>query len=249
MNRVENEFFDINKFPAEKGILLFPISMSRILNRQSAPECLKDIRHLSPSKISKPLVGLNFVYGDFLYLSSDKPAAELKNTFMTQVINHKNEMSKLLSKNTTQFQIQNAFNYMVWNQMYLGTVNFNIKLSEIKSLYKQDEKFQQYIKEDADFFKRELTENQVNFFLEEHLMFYLLSRGKVRLPNDFIQDHQKWILWCYPGKQPKALIYLMQLNPFKLDWPENKYQNAAYNLDEKNLIEFDRVNLETYTYE
>lgn len=249
MNREENQFFDINKLPAEKGLLLFPISMSRILNRQSAPECLEDIRNFSPSKVVQPLIGLNFIYGDFLYLYSDKPVPELKNTFMTQTINHKNEMSKLLSKNNIEFQIQHAFNYMVWNQLYVGTTDFNVKFNKLKKMYQGDPIFQKYIEDDCNFCGRPMEDNQLNFFLEEFLMMYLMARGEVKLPNDYIENQQKWALICYPGNPLKGHIYVLQKNPFKLDWKENKYQNCFYNLQTKKLIEADRVNLETYIYE
>jgi hypothetical protein len=77
-------------------------------------------------------------------------------------------------------------------------------------------------------------------------MIYLLSKNQVILPNDFIQNNQKWILFCYPGKPLKHLIYLYQLNPFKLSWKENPYENSYYDLENKQLINFDRVDLETY---
>lgn len=36
MNNVEtNKFFDINKLPPEKGLLLFGLSMNKLFNRQS----------------------------------------------------------------------------------------------------------------------------------------------------------------------------------------------------------------------
>ena len=57
-----NKFFDINKLPGEKGLLLFGLSMNKLQNRQSAEQCMEDIKHLATFKISKPLVGLNFIY-------------------------------------------------------------------------------------------------------------------------------------------------------------------------------------------
>lgn len=101
----KNTFFDINKLPPQKGLLLFGLSMNKLSNRQDAKQCMDDIKHFSPSKISKPLVGLNFIYNDFLYLYSDKPAPELKHSFMNQVIGHRNSMQKLIEKNHTEFQI------------------------------------------------------------------------------------------------------------------------------------------------
>jgi hypothetical protein len=240
------KFFDINKLPPEKGLLLFGLSMNKLSNRQSAEHCMEDIRHLAISKISKPLVGLNFIYSDFLYLYSDKPAPELKHSFMNQVINHRNGMQKLIEKNNMEFQIQHGFNYMVWNQLYVGTKDFNELFEQLKKIYKEDKKFQKYLAEDCAVFGKEIGDNQVNFFLEETLMMYLLSKNQIKLPNEYIEGNQKWILWCYPGRPIKSEIYMHQLNPFKLDWSENPYQSSQYDLDSKKLIDFDRVDLETY---
>ncbi len=241
-----NTFFDIQKFPAGKGLLLFGLSMNKLQNRQSAQKCIDDIFQLSPSKISKPLVGCNFIYSDFLYLYSDRPAPELKHSFMNQVIDHRNGLERLIQKHSIDFQIQHAFNYMVWNQLYVGTKDFNALFENIKRIYKEDQLFQKYTEEDCQLFGREMKENQINFFLEENLMMYLASKNQIRLPNEFIENNQKWVLWCYPGRPLKSCVYLHQLNPFGLDWPENKYQNAQYDLEGKQLIEMDRVDLETY---
>lgn len=241
-----NKFFDINKLPKEKGLLLFGLSMSKLLNRQDAAHCLEDIRHFSPSKVNKPLIGLNFIYSDFLYLYSNKPAPELKHSFMNQVINHRNGMQKLLEKNNLEFQIQHAFNYMVWNQLYVGTNDFNNLFEKLKNIYKNDPTFQKYIKEDCEAFAREMGENQVNYFLEEILMIYLLSKNQIKLPNEFIENNQKWILFCYPGRPLKSQIYTYQLNPFNLNWSENPYQNCFYDLENKKLIDCLTVDLKTY---
>jgi len=242
-----NTFFDINKLPAEKGLLLFGLSMNQLFNRQDPQHCVEDIRHFTPSKVSKPLIGLNFIYSDFLYLYSDKPAPELKNSFMNQVIDHRNGLQNLIEKNHLEFQIQHAFNYLVWNQLYVGTRDFNKLFNDIKKIYQHDEKFQKYVEEDCQIYGREMKDNQVNFFLEEILMFYLMNKNQVKLPNEFIEGQQKWVLFCYPGRPLKSTVYLYQLNPFKLDWKENPYQNSHYDLEAKQLIDFTRVDLDTYS--
>jgi len=242
----KNNFFDINKLPAEKGLLLFGLSMNKLQNRQSAENCIQDIRHFHTAKVSKPLIGLNFIYSEFLYLYSNKPAPELKNSFMNQIIDHKNGVQKILEKNNLDFQIQHAFNYMAWAQLYVGTKNFSQLFNDLKSLYAEDNLFQKYMKEDCDRYGREMENNQVDFFLEEVLMFYLLTKNQVELPNDYIDKQQKWILFCYPGRPLKSTIYLYQLNPFKLDWKENPYQNSHFDLEAKQLIDFNRVDLQTY---
>ena len=228
-------------------MLLFALSMSNLDTKQNPQKCLEAVKYFSPEKISKPLVGLNFIYSDFLYLYSDKSAPELKDSFMHQVINHKNAVQKLLEKHHMDFQIQHAFNYMVWNQLYVGTRDFQELLNKIKKIYQEDKLFQKYVKEDCEIFNKDMEKNQINFFLEESLMTYLLQKNYVKLPNDFIENNQKRILICYTGRPVKTMVYLAQLNPFKLDRPENKYQNCFYNLEAKELINYDNVDLESYS--
>lgn len=247
MTKEKNVFFDINKLPHEKGLLLFGLSMNKLDNRQNAKNCLDDIRLLAIDKMSKPLIGLNFIYSDFLYLYSESPAPELKETLMSRAINHKNSFQKLIAKNTLEFQIQHGFNYIVWNQLYVGTNDFDLLFKELKKVFENDDQFRKYMEEDCSEFGREVGENQINFFLEESLMFYLLTKNQVKLPNEYIENQQKWVLFCYPGRPLKSTIYLAKLNPFKLDWQENPYQDAFYDLEAKQLIKYEDVDLETYS--
>ena len=250
-NLPKNTFFDINKLPKEYGILVFPISISKMHGGtgQSAEECLEYIKHFSPSKVSAPKIGLNMVYGDFLYLHSKEPAAELKNKFMSSVLNHKRAFQNLLQKEWDRFQIQQAFSYESWSQLYMDyDGDFASDFSKIKNLYAEDKQFQKYIEEDTLFCKRELTEDQINFFLEEHLMLYLLSKGKIHLPNQHVNGREEWILWCYPGVPLKGQVYLYQLNPLSFDNPKNKYQDSTYDLESKKLIDYMNIDLDTYNY-
>ena len=52
----KNKFFDLNKLPPEKGLLLFGLSMNKLSNRQNAEKCLKDIYYISPTKMNKPFI-------------------------------------------------------------------------------------------------------------------------------------------------------------------------------------------------
>ncbi|HWC57331.1 MAG TPA: hypothetical protein VG621_00025 [Candidatus Paceibacterota bacterium] len=244
----ENTFFDINKLPPEKGLLLFGLSMNKLFLRQNPEHLIEDIRIFHTAKVSKPLVGLNFIYSDFLYLYSNEPAPKLKESFMTQMITHKNGVQKIIGKNNLDFQIQHAFNFMAWVQLYVGTKDFNELLNALKKIYAEDRRFQQYMKDDCELYDKEMGENQINFFLEEILMFYLLTKNQIKLPNDYIENNQKWILFCYPGAPLKSTTYMYQLNPFDIDWSENPYQNCVYDLESKKLIDFTRIDLETYNY-
>ena len=251
-NLLANTFFDINKLPKEFGILVFPISLTRVDhdNGQSPQQCMDYIKHFSPSKISEPKVGLNMIYGDFLYLHSKEPASSLKDKFTNLVMRHNNGFKNLLNKEKDRFQIQHAFSYEVWNQLYLDYKGGDLgnDLMEFKKWYESDPLFKKYVAEDAVFCGRELTPEQENFFLEEHFLFYVIAKKRIVLPNQYIQGREEWILWCYPGVQLKGQIYVYQQNPLKLDVPENPYQNCVYDLESKKLVDFMRIDLETYNY-
>lgn len=246
-----DKFFDINKLPKDFGILVFPISISRIDNNtgQSPEECLKYVQHFSPKKVSEPKIGLNMIYGDNLYMNSKEEAGSLKNKFMNMIIGHKNAFSKLIHKNRLNFQIQHAFSYEVWNQLFLDYEgDFSFEFRKFKKIYSEDKLFQKYVSDDAEFCKRDLDEYQLNFFLEEFLIFYLSAKKKIRLPNEYIQGREKWILWCYPGAPLKGHIYAFQKSFFNLEAPENPYQNNWYDLEAKKLIDYTKIDLEKYNY-
>ncbi len=251
-NIPKNTFFDINKFPKGYGILVFPISLARVEHRtgQSPVQLIEYLKHFSPAKISDPKIGLNLVYGDSLYLNSRKPATELKGKFMNLILRHNNGFKNLLNKEKDRFQIQQAFSYEVWNQLYLDYKGANIEQNfiDFKKWYLGDVLFQKYVKEDAVFCGREITPEQENFFLEEHFLFYLVAKKQIFFPNEYIQGREEWVLWCYPGVPLKGQVYVYQQNPLELDVPENPYQNCSYDLESKKLIDFTRIDLETYNY-
>jgi len=93
----KNEFFDINKFPLEEGMLLFGISIPQIGNIQSAKKCFEYMEHLV-KKIEKPHVGLNFIYADNLYFYSDEQPSKLKKKHQSLIASHKFNFLKILNK-------------------------------------------------------------------------------------------------------------------------------------------------------
>ena len=248
---MSQQFFDINKLPKDFGILVFPISISRTEHHtgQTPEDCLNWLKHFSPKKVSEPKIGANIIYGDSLYMNSKEPAFNLKDKFTKIIIRHKNTLSKIIKKHRLDFQIQHAFSYEVWNQLFLDyDGDFDSDFSKFKKIYNQDKLFQKYVQDDAVFCKRELDAHQLNFFVEEFLLFSFLSKKKIRLPNEYIQGREKWVLWCYPGVPLKGMIYTYQKNFFKLEAPENPYQNHTYDLESKKLIDYTKIDLEKYNY-
>ncbi|MEX0920563.1 MAG: hypothetical protein WDZ69_03215 [Candidatus Pacearchaeota archaeon] len=243
----KNEFFDIKPLK-DWGIIWLPISMSNISTSQKVSNCVNWIDFLGDSKVGEPKIGLNFVYCDFLYLNSRESAKKLKDKFMAESIHHKKGLRKSFWKKRKKMQIQHAFHFETWGNIYLNLEgDFNIYLRKIKDIYKKDKKFQKYLKEDAKFFKRKLTKIQKDFFLEEHLMAYLILNKKIKFRNEYVQGREKWILLSYPGVPPKAQIYLFQKNPFNFK-TDNKFP-GQYNLLNNKFYDFDNIDLETWNYE
>jgi hypothetical protein len=246
------EFYDINKLPPEEGMLVFLISMNKIDHGGQRPnDCWNQILHFHPHKVQtskkNAKVGATFVYSGFLYLYHNKPSVELKQKYMNDLNKHKNGLMKLVHKDP--YIIKDAFSFKTWSQFYIDNSQFVDRLKKIQALYKKDKQFQKYVKEDFDSLpkgKFTFDENQINFFLEEFLVFYLIAKGEIELPNKFIQGHEKWILNCYPSKPLKGYIYLHMLNPFKLEHKKNTYENSWYDLEEKKLYNFENIDLEKY---
>ena len=243
----KNTFHGINKFPKGWGIVAMPISMSRIATGQSAQKCIEWILDFGVNKVTEPKIGLNFIYGDFLYLISDEKASVLKERFMIETIKHKNALQNLVVKNKQQLQIQHAFTYQTWNDLYISTKDFDGNLREVRKLYQSDPDFQKYVAQDIAFYKRNTDENQINFFLEEHVVTYLMCYMQLHLRNEYTLDRQEWVLWMYPGVPCKALVYLCQKNPFGFI-TENPYI-GQYNLENSKFYDFKNVDLETWNYE
>ena len=238
----KNEFFDINKFPSKEGMLVFGISMSHVSNIQSATKCFSYIEELV-KKIMYPYVGLSFLYSDNLYFYQKGEPAKLNKKFQQLMISHKNEFNKILNKN--RWYIRDSFGFLSWNQALIEVKDFMNYFSKLKVIYKKDKIFQKYLKEDIKISKKKINEESILFILEEILVFYLVSKGKLKLPNKYLNGKEKWVLWCYPGKPLKSEFYFYQKNFFNLQNKENDYENSYYDLNEKKLYNYDKLDLKT----
>jgi hypothetical protein len=244
-NNKENEFFDINKFPAQEGMLVFGISMSSISTKQSAERCFKYIEHMV-QKIELPYVGLTFLYSDNLYLYQKGDYAKLNKKFQSLMTSHKNNFTKILDKN--KWYIRDSFGFITWNQAILYSKKFMTYFGEIKKLYKENKEFNFYVKQDIKAMKRNPTKENVLFILEEILMFYLIAKGEIKFPNNYLHGKEKWTLFCYPGPPLKSETYLFQKNFFKLKNSKNYYENSYYDLEKKKLYKYDKINLKTIKF-
>ncbi len=240
----DSKFYDINQFPHEEGIVVFGISMSKISNAQKAERYIEYLADFINNKIVKTEgIGAVILYSDYLYMHTDQGSPQdLRARYVESMLQHKNSFLKAINKQPET--IPKAYSFQTWGQLLLNSSKFTHYFAELKRIYEQDPLFQKCVAADAE--ERELSKGQINFFLEEILVFYLISKGELKMDNDYIQHREKWILNCYPGKPLLSEIYLYQQNPFKLKNSANTYEDSYYDLEEKLLYKFSQIDINNF---
>ena len=234
-----NKIFDFNKFPAKEGLVIFPISMSRISNSQSGERYFEFINQLT-KKVSKGVVGVTFLYTDNLYEKYNQSPEISVNRSLGLILSHKNQFLKNVRGKSTF--AENAFSFVVWMQLVISSEGFDMKLAKIKEFYKNDKEFRKYVEEDIKKSGRKIDNDFIDFILEETLLSYFILKEEIYIPNLYVNGRDKWRIICYPGKPNKSMIYFFQKNIFNLK-SGNPYQNCLYDLEEKKLYDFDKIEL------
>jgi hypothetical protein len=241
-----NEFFDVNKFPRSPGIFYFALSMPLLNNIQHPKELYAADEHII-SKICVSNTGVQVVYTDNLYLYSDEPAADLKLKHQKMIEVHKQGWLKLIRQNV--YMVPKAFTFMTWNQLQLDCANFTEYLAKFRRIYDNDSQLRNYVEADIRGTGRSVTRNSVGYMLEEILLDYLVMKGQVRLRNDYTMDAEEWILNTYHGKPHRAHIYLHQQNYFQFDNSKNIFQNSWYDVLNRKLYDFDRLDIDSFNFD
>lgn len=239
----KNKLYDIKNFPKKEGLVIFPISMSRAKNSQSGRKYKKYIESLN-EKVRRGNSGITFLYTDKLYEKYNSREGDSKNRNLQLILDHKNQFVKNMRKE--QVFAENAFEFVIWMQLIVKIENFGALFSKVKKLYKEDKKFQKYIKDDMKESKKKIKENNINFLLEEALVAYLILNHEVVIPNSYVNGRDKWRLLAYPGKPNKSMIYLFQKN--MLNKKTQAPYRGQYDLESKKFYNFDNIDLETLKF-
>jgi len=240
-----NEFYDINNFPKESGITYLGISIALINTLQNHKNCYRDSKDII-SKISVSNVGAIVAYTDNLYLYSPKEAIELKLKHQILIEEHKQGWLHLIKKNINI--IPNAYTFLTWSQLILDCPQFTRYKDKLYKIYESNKDFKRYILMDVEGAGREKNKYNIGFVLEEILLDYLITKGKVRLQNEYTKDREQWILNCYHGKPLRSHVYLHQKNFFNLENKKNIYENSFYDVLNKKLYDFDRLDIDTFDF-
>jgi len=236
------QFFDINKFPAKEGLVIFPISMSRISNSQSGDIYYNYVDKFT-KKVARAVVGVNFIYTDNLYSKYHQDTNASIHKYLDLMITHKNLFFKILIQKSKY--VEKAFSFLTWTQLCIEVKNYLQMLSKVRKFYDEDESFKKHVKADIEYSKRKVNNDNINFVLEETLMSYLILKDEVYLQNEFVNGREKWRLMCYPGKPNKSFVYFFQKDILKIE-SNNIYKNHMYDLNEHKLYDFTKINLDNF---
>ncbi len=225
-------------------MLIFPISMSRIANTQDAAHNWKSIEELAEKVSRTEGIGLTVLYTDYLYMHSSKPAKDLRDKSLNAMLHHKQQFESLLVKH--HWYIPRAYSFLTWGQAIIHSKKpFTDCLRKIEGLYQKEKEFRKCVQADIKKSGRSIKDPlAVKFVLEECVLMNLLQKGQVELFNDYVLHHEKWILFCYPGKPLKSEVWVSQKNPLKLKNPQNRYEDSFYDLEGKKLYDYLEIDLE-----
>lgn len=233
--------------------------MSRIANAQSPSMYFEDyLPYLNTGKIQDPSINVHFCYTtDLYYQYSSGYLATNRAKFTAESIKHKKECEKHISKPLNsphggrQLSIHYAkklFNFYSWFDLYLSYAgDFIVELGKLKKIYYTDELFQTYLKEDCLFSNKEVSEEQILFFLEEHMMSYFIAKMQIHLRHAH-NEPTDWVLIAYPWVPLKHHVYIMQQNFWDLPVSGNYYEDKRYDLTNKILRDLQKIDLATYAY-
>jgi len=234
------ELHDLNQLPAD-GYIVFPLSMGRISNAQSAEECYKWLAFFE-KKISMYGLDAVFLYTNGLYYNDDSPALEVRKKTNGQMISHSNAVRKLVIKKR-EFMPQ-AMHFVPWDYIILNSPEFDAYYNLLKKFDKEDKTFHKLV---LDVLKdRKESEANVTFILEEIAVTHLIRQRMIEFPKTLVRK-DNFRLIAYPGAPLKADIYQWQKNVLprkEKDKNENPYYASHYDLDKKVLYNFDEVELE-----
>lgn len=200
MQKQATKSHDINKLPAD-GYLIFPLSMSRLNNGQSAEKCYKSIQYFE-KKISSIGIDGVFLYTNGLYYNNDEPALTVRKRTNGQMLSHRNALLKLVNKNKKY--VPQAMHFLPWDYIVLNCPKYDEFFQKLLKLKQTDKEFSRLLKEGLN--GREESEANINFLIEEIVVSHLIRQKMIELPKTLVKE-DKFRLILYPGPFFKADLY------------------------------------------
>lgn len=235
--------YDIKTVPTN-GYLILPLSMTRLSGGLS-PENLYEFFEFFEPKVTTKSVDVIMLYTNDLYHNTEESALSVRRKVLNQMLNHKAIFESLVVKGK-RF-IHGAFHFIPWDYALLNAPNFNSEKARLMAHFKNDPQFVAALQQDLDIAKREPTEANMSFLIEELVVAHLLTEKEVTLPRRMATE-DGWRLLCYPGNPPVSLVYLYQKNLLgnRVDMkkPDLLFARSFYNMEEHTMIDLSKAEID-----
>lgn len=240
----------LEKFPTKEGTLILPISLSKVQNEQEA-EIVRDMLYDCLSKIKKPGVSASVVYTTSLYWKCNwdhSKRERITENYHRQLINSlEQSTNNPIAINMQYLQFINRSQLRLFSN-----IDFDSKFKQLQEIFDKDTEFQDHMKTDAQDFWRDLSPEQRDFFLEEHLMSTLVSKNKIIVSQPLVPNPKRQLRW-YPWAPLRHQVYMMQKNIGAWNPDFNKltqqYEYSRYDYKDKLLYDMSKINLDSYKRE
>jgi hypothetical protein len=235
MAKQKQTLHDLNQLPTD-GYVIFPLSMSRVSNAQSAEECYRWLEFFE-KKIT--MLGLDaiFLYTNGLYYNNEEAALEVRKRTNGQMISHSNAVRNLVVKNRKY--MPQAIHFVPWDYIILNSPEFNDYYQKLKKLDKEDSKFHELVLEVLK--DRKESEANLNFIIEEIAVTHIIRQKLIEFPKTLVKK-DNFRLIAYPGPPLKADIYQWK----KKILPQNKefpFYASHYDIANEIIYNFDELDL------
>ncbi|HBV58030.1 MAG TPA: hypothetical protein DEB73_02075 [Candidatus Magasanikbacteria bacterium] len=226
--------FDINLIEGD-GYLILPISMARISAGQS-PEEIYEMFHFFAKKLKSFTNDVVLLYTNGLYFNAEDITHNQRVKSNQQIIDHSYKLRQLIEKRKEY--IPNAFHFLPIDYVILNAPRFREYFYELKKQEKTDDDFRKSIKNDIG--KREYTEANVNFILEEIIVAHIMREKEIEFPRTLVRN-DSWRLIAYPGAYMEADLYQWKKNWLPKKDSVNPFVDSHYNFNEKKIYRFSEL--------
>lgn len=224
---------DLNKLPTD-GYVVFPLSMSRLGNAQSADECYRWLEFFE-KKIEVFGLDAVFLYTNGLYFNSNENASAIRKKTNGQMISHSNAIRKLIVK-SRKFMPQ-AIHYVPTDYVILNSPEFENYSLKLKRLLKEDKDFYNLLVQDSKDNKKD--EASINFLIEEIVIAHLIRQKQIEFPKTLVKK-DNFRLIAYPGPPLKSEVYVWK----KKILPQSKdfrFYASHYDIEREVIYNFDEI--------
>lgn len=223
--------------PLQTWTLWFPISLSRVSTWQTPTNIRDNITDLVWKRTN---IHIAVVYTDTLYFHNEWHTSESKNKYENLMVAHKNWLKKLVDKHNKNIHIS----YTSWNQQYLQSVDIINNRSKIYKTYTKDSLFRKFLHDDCKYSWRKADKNQINFFIEEHLITFYAIHNILRY--SFWERYRTLSCYSWPMLKHQAYMYTKNIPWIKLS--KNIFGFHQYDPVSKTLYDARKIKLSSYMY-